>query len=187
MCAARRSRHRGYLRELEAKRDFSRSSKRPQADAILASNTSSLKLADIGANFRILRPGRIHFFNPVPQLQLVEVVKGANTDAKSQEAALRSGSTSCRCRSGLAGFLVNRVLGPYIDQALRCTRACGGDIDAAAVAFASDGSIELADTVGLGHLSRRGKELAGITRVPKKLADWSPWASSPKTGQGFYS
>src|SRR5437867_1362607 len=69
---------------LQAKRDlFARLEAAANPGAILASNTSSLKLADIGASFR--NPSRlvgIYFFNPVPQMQLVEVVRGAGTDAE---------------------------------------------------------------------------------------------------------
>src|SRR6185503_16961736 len=68
---------------LQAKRDlFAKLEAQAKPEALLATNTSSLKLADIGAKFR--DPSRlvgIHFFNPVPQMQLVEVVKGAATGA----------------------------------------------------------------------------------------------------------
>ena len=80
---------------LDAKRAlFARMEALVRPDAILATNTSSLKLADIGANFA--NPARlvgIHFFNPVPQLQLVEVVSSANTDpevAKKAAAFVRT-------------------------------------------------------------------------------------------------
>jgi 3-hydroxyacyl-CoA dehydrogenase/enoyl-CoA hydratase/3-hydroxybutyryl-CoA epimerase len=85
---------------LQAKRElFAKLEARAKPGAILASNTSSLKLADIGAQFR--NPSRlvgIHFFNPVPQLQLVEVVSGANTDAEVAKKPSCARSTSCRCR-----------------------------------------------------------------------------------------
>ena len=74
---------------LEAKRAlFARLEAIAKPAAILASNTSSLKLADIGANLG--DPSRlvgIHFFNPVPQMQLVEIVSGANTDRDARVAA----------------------------------------------------------------------------------------------------
>ena len=91
--------------------------------AILATNTSSLKLADIGANFA--NPSRlvgIHFFNPVPQMQLVEVVSGSNTDqdiARKAAAFVRQIDKLPLHVKDAPGFLVNRVLGPYLNQALR--------------------------------------------------------------------
>jgi 3-hydroxyacyl-CoA dehydrogenase/enoyl-CoA hydratase/3-hydroxybutyryl-CoA epimerase len=79
---------------LQAKRElFAKVEAVARPEAVLASNTSSLKLADIGANFA--NPARlvgIHFFNPVAQLQLVEVVQGASTDpavAKKATAFVR--------------------------------------------------------------------------------------------------
>src|SRR5262249_62364147 len=73
------------------------------------------------------------------------------------------------------GFLVNRVLGPYIDQALRLVDEgiAPETLDAAAVAFGMPmGPIELADTVGLDICLAVGKELAhDNAEVPKKLAE----------------
>src|SRR5882672_925279 len=182
---------------LEAKRElFAKLEASAKPDAILASNTSSLKLADIGANFR--NPSRlvgIHFFNPVPQLQLVEVVKGANTDAevaKKAAAFVRGIDKLPLPVKDSPGFLVNRVLGPYIDQALRLVDEglAAETIDAAAVAFGMPmGPIELADTVGLDICLAVGKELAGDhAEVPKKLAELVAVGKlGRKTGQGFYS
>ena len=87
---------------LEAKRElFAKLEAVAKPDAILASNTSSLKLADIATALQ--DPSRlvgIHFFNPVPQLQLVEVVSGSRTTRHGEECRRPScaRSTSCRCR-----------------------------------------------------------------------------------------
>ena len=74
---------------LEAKRAlFAKVEAMAKPGAVLATNTSSLKLADVAALFK--DPSRlvgIHFFNPVPQLQLVEVVSGANTDSTMAQKA----------------------------------------------------------------------------------------------------
>ena len=181
---------------LEAKRDlFAKLEVAAKPDAVLASNTSSLKLADIGAGFR--NPSRlvgIHFFNPVPQLQLVEVVNGANTDpevAKKAAAFVRQIDKLPLPVKDSPGFLVNRVLGPYIDQALRLIDegVAAETLDAAAVAFGMPmGPIELADTVGLDICLAVGKELAaGHAEVPKKLADLVAAGNlGRKTGRGFY-
>ncbi|HEY6722118.1 MAG TPA: 3-hydroxyacyl-CoA dehydrogenase NAD-binding domain-containing protein, partial [Burkholderiales bacterium] len=140
---------------LQAKRDlFAKLEAAAKPDALIASNTSSLKLADIGAHFR--RPSRlvgIHFFNPVPQLQLVEIVSSAGTDpeaAKKAAAFVRQIDKLPLPVKDSPGFLVNRVLGPYIDQALRMIDegVAPETLDAAAVAFGMPmGPIELADTV----------------------------------------
>jgi 3-hydroxyacyl-CoA dehydrogenase/enoyl-CoA hydratase/3-hydroxybutyryl-CoA epimerase len=182
---------------LEAKRElFAKVEAVAKPGAILASNTSSLKLADIGADFR--NPSRlvgIHFFNPVAQLQLVEVVAGANTDtevAKKAAAFVRQIDKLPLPVKDSPGFLVNRVLGPYIDQALRLVDEglAPETLDAAAVAFGMPmGPIELADTVGLDICLAVGKELAGESaEVPKKLAELVGAGNlGRKTGRGFYA
>jgi 3-hydroxyacyl-CoA dehydrogenase/enoyl-CoA hydratase/3-hydroxybutyryl-CoA epimerase len=182
---------------LQAKRDlFAKVEAIAKPEAILASNTSSLKLADIGANFG--NPSRlvgIHFFNPVSQLQLVEVVKGANTDtevARKAAAFVRQIDKLPLPVKDSPGFLVNRVLGPYIDQALRMVDEglAPETLDAAAVSFGMPmGPIELADTVGLDICLAVGKELAGENaEVPKKLAELVAGGKlGRKTGRGFYA
>jgi 3-hydroxyacyl-CoA dehydrogenase/enoyl-CoA hydratase/3-hydroxybutyryl-CoA epimerase len=182
---------------LQAKRDlFAKVETVAKPEAILASNTSSLKLADIGANFG--NPSRlvgIHFFNPVSQLQLVEVVKGANTDtevARKAAAFVRQIDKLPLPVKDSPGFLVNRVLGPYIDQALRMVDEglAPETLDAAAVSFGMPmGPIELADTVGLDICLAVGKELAGENaEVPKKLAELVAGGKlGRKTGRGFYA
>ncbi|HMH19201.1 MAG TPA: 3-hydroxyacyl-CoA dehydrogenase NAD-binding domain-containing protein [Burkholderiales bacterium] len=181
---------------LEAKRDlFAKLEAAAKPDALLASNTSSLKLADIGAHLR--RPSRlvgIHFFNPVPQLQLVEIVSSAGTDpeaAKKAAAFVRQIDKLPLPVKDSPGFLVNRVLGPYIDQALRMIDegVAPETLDAAAVAFGMPmGPIELADTVGLDICMAVGKELAGENAVPpKKLAELvAAGHLGRKTDRGFY-
>lgn len=164
-------------------------------DAILATNTSSLKLADIAANFT--NPSRlvgIHFFNPVPQMQLVEIVSGAKTDAAvaSKAAAfVRQLDKLPLPVKDSPGFLVNRVLGPYLNQALRLVDegVAPETLDAAALRFGMPmGPIELADTVGLDICIAVGKELAGEAALPprrlKELVDAGNLGK--KTGRGFY-
>jgi 3-hydroxyacyl-CoA dehydrogenase/enoyl-CoA hydratase/3-hydroxybutyryl-CoA epimerase len=181
---------------LQAKRElFAKLEAVARPGAVLASNTSSLKLADIGANFR--NPSRlvgIHFFNPVPQMQLVEVVNGANTDAEVARRAaafVRQIDKLPLPVKDSPGFLVNRVLGPYLDQALRMADegTAPETLDAAAVAFGMPmGPIELADTVGLDICMAVGKELGGENaQPPKKLAELvAAGHLGKKTGRGFY-
>jgi 3-hydroxyacyl-CoA dehydrogenase/enoyl-CoA hydratase/3-hydroxybutyryl-CoA epimerase len=182
---------------LQAKRElFAKLEAQAKPGAVLASNTSSLKLADIGAEFK--NPSRlvgIHFFNPVPQMQLVEVVRGANTDAevaKKAAAFVRQIDKLPLPVKDSPGFLVNRVLGPYMDQALRMVD--GGIapeiLDAAALSFGMPmGPIELADTVGLDICLAAGKALAGDhAEVPKALAELVAGGNlGKKTGRGFYT
>jgi 3-hydroxyacyl-CoA dehydrogenase/enoyl-CoA hydratase/3-hydroxybutyryl-CoA epimerase len=181
---------------LEAKRElFAKIEAVARPDAVLASNTSSLKLADIGAHFRA--PSRlvgIHFFNPVPQMQLVEVVHGTQTDpevAKKAAAFVRQIDKLPLPVKDSPGFLVNRVLGPYLDKALQLVDEgiAPETLDAAATAFGMPmGPIELADTVGLDICMAVGKELnPGRTEPPRKLAELVKTGNlGKKTGRGFY-
>ena len=181
---------------LEAKRElFARLEALAKPDAILASNTSSLKLSDISANFA--QPSRlvgIHFFNPVPQMQLVEVVSGNRTDpetAKKAAAFVRQIDKLPLPVKDAPGFLVNRVLGPYLNQALQLVDEgiAPETLDAAATAFGMPmGPIELADTVGLDICMAVGKELAGEdVEPPKTLAELVKAGNlGKKSGRGFY-
>jgi len=182
---------------LEAKRTlFSRLESISKPDAVLASNTSSLKLADIATALK--DPSRlvgIHFFNPVPLLQLVEVVKGDRT----QDAMVKKAAAFVRFIDKLPlpvkdapGFLVNRVLGPYLQNAFRMIEegVKPETIDAAMEAFGMPmGPAELADTVGLDICLAAGKSLAKAANaeVPQFLAHKvSLGQLGKKSGQGIY-
>jgi len=181
---------------LQAKRElFAKLEAVARPDALLASNTSSLELAEIGANFR--DPSRlvgIHFFNPVAQMQLVEIVRGGDTDAEAAKKAaafVRQIDKLPLPVKDSPGFLVNRVLGPYMDQALRMADegTAPETLDAAAVEFGMPmGPIELADTVGLDICMAVGQELGGENaQPPKRLADLvAAGHLGKKTGRGFY-
>ncbi len=185
---------------LEAKRElFARIEAQAKPGALLATNTSSLQLSDIAANFK--RPSRlvgIHFFNPVPQMQLVEVVSGEVTDpelAKSAAAFVRQIDKLPLPVKDSPGFLVNRVLGPYMQNAFRMLDegVKAETIDAAMFAFGMPmGPIELADTVGLDICLAAGKALAkgsasGATEVPKALRQKVDAGElGKKTGAGLY-
>jgi len=125
-------------------------------DAILATNTSSLSVGDIAAT--IPHPERVvgmHFFNPVPLMPLVEIVRGPQTSdevvARTAQLAVSLGKTPV-VTADVAGFLVNRVLGPYLDEAVRMV-ATGLDprsIDDAIERFGMPmGPCALIDEVGL--------------------------------------
>jgi 3-hydroxyacyl-CoA dehydrogenase/enoyl-CoA hydratase/3-hydroxybutyryl-CoA epimerase len=154
--------------DLKAKRElFAKLEAAAKPDAVLASNTSSLKLADIAAEFK--DPSRlvgIHFFNPVPQMMLVEVVNAAGTNpdhVKNAIAFVRQIDKLPLPVKDSPGFLVNRVLGPYMQNAFRMLEegAKPETLDAAMEAFGMPvGPIELADTVGLDICLHAGKQLA---------------------------
>lgn len=92
-------------------------------DTVLATNTSSLSVTAVAAGLR--DPSRVvglHFFNPAPRMQLVEVVNGEDTSRSVVEAAVELmtawGKTPVRCRS-TPGFIVNRVARPFYGEAQR--------------------------------------------------------------------
>ena len=136
--------------------------------AVMATNTSSIMIEDIAAG--LTDPGRligIHFFNPVAQMPLVEIIHGTG----SRELEVQKGCAFVTAISkfplivkSVPGFLVNRVLAPYMFEAFQRLEA-GGDmnrIDAAAKAFGMPmGPIELADTVGLDVCAHVGEILKG--------------------------
>ncbi|HKU47937.1 MAG TPA: 3-hydroxyacyl-CoA dehydrogenase NAD-binding domain-containing protein, partial [Burkholderiales bacterium] len=140
---------------LQAKRElFAKLEAIAKPDAILASNTSSLKLADIATALK--DPSRlvgIHFFNPVPLLQLVEVVSSEKTNpelAKKAAAFVRQIDKLPLPVKDAPGFLVNRVLGPYMQNAFRMIDegAKPETLDRAMEEFGMPmGPAELADTV----------------------------------------
>ncbi len=130
---------------------------RLKTSAILATNTSSIKIETLSQNLK--DPDRlvgIHFFNPVAQLQLVEVVQGASTRAQvvtdSLKFTRKLDKLPLPCKSA-PGFVVNRILTPYVNEALFALEAgiAPEVIDRAAVRFGMPmGPIELTDVVGLG-------------------------------------
>jgi len=142
---------------LEAKQALFRELEpRLKADAVLASNTSAIPLEQLAAALQ--SPERLiglHFFNPVASMPLVEIIRSEQTDAEQvKKAAAFCGQIN---RFPLVvksspGFLVNRVLGPYMMTALsmHLEGTPAEAIDAAAEAFGMPmGPVELADTVGL--------------------------------------
>jgi 3-hydroxyacyl-CoA dehydrogenase/enoyl-CoA hydratase/3-hydroxybutyryl-CoA epimerase len=129
---------------------------RMKSGAILATNTSAIPLETLACV--LVNPARLiglHFFNPVPQMPLVEVVYSLDTDEEER----RKGAAFCQQISRFPlpvksspGFLVNRVLAPYMMTALKLHREGipAEALDAAAEAFGMPmGPVELADTVGL--------------------------------------
>jgi len=182
---------------LDAKRAlFSKLESLAKPEAVLATNTSSLKLADIGTALK--NPSRlvgIHFFNPVPQLPLVEVISASTTNpqfAADAAAFVRQIDKLPLPARDAPGFLVNRVLGPYMQNAFRLIEqgAKPETLDAAMVEFGMPmGPAELADTVGLDICLHAGQSLARMAnaQVPKFLeAKVAAGQLGRKSGQGIY-
>ncbi|WP_018988348.1 3-hydroxyacyl-CoA dehydrogenase NAD-binding domain-containing protein [Aromatoleum toluclasticum] len=181
---------------LEAKRTlFADIERRAKPDAVLATNTSSLRIEDIAT--ALADPRRlvgIHFFNPVALMPLVEVVHGEGAD----EEALRRAAAFVRRIDKLPlpvasapGFLVNAVLGPYMLEALRCVEegVAPETVDAALLAFGMPmGPVELVDTVGLDIAVAAGKALAGAgAEPPRRLMELVAAGNlGRKSGQGYY-
>jgi 3-hydroxyacyl-CoA dehydrogenase / enoyl-CoA hydratase / 3-hydroxybutyryl-CoA epimerase len=173
---------------------FAELEKQVKPGAVLATNTSSLKLEDIARP--LADPGRLvglHFFNPVAQLPLVEVVRGAQT----REEEVRKACAFVTAISKLplivkdgAGFLVNRVLAPYLMEAVR--RYQLGEprekIDEAAMKFGMPmGPLELMDLVGLDIANHVGQELNLAPETDNVLTSLVRQGKlGKKTGEGFY-
>jgi len=181
---------------VEAKRSlFAKLEKKARPDAILASNTSSIPLEDIAD--ALADPARLiglHFFNPVARMMLVEIVIGRQT----REALVPQAAAFVRQIDKLPlpvksapGFLVNRVLAPYLMAAMRAVDEgiAPETVDESALAFGMPmGPIELADTVGLDICMEVGKMLGRDDAPPKRLLELVAASDlGRKTGRGFYA
>lgn len=165
-------------------------------DAILATNTSSIPLEELGEVLK--KPSRlvgIHFFNPVAMMQLVEIVTAGHTDKKVARQAAAFTRHINRLPlpvKSSPGFLVNRVLMPYLAEAvvMESEGINAADIDAAATGFGMPmGPIALADTVGLDICLSVVENLSATTtvEVPQRLITLvNEGHLGRKTGRGFY-
>jgi 3-hydroxyacyl-CoA dehydrogenase/enoyl-CoA hydratase/3-hydroxybutyryl-CoA epimerase len=181
----------------DAKRDlYARLEPRMRPDALLATNTSSIVLEELARG--LADPGRLfglHFFNPVAKMMLVEIIRSRETRADIVEDALaftrKLDKLPLPCRSS-PGFVVNRILMPYMTEAMLA--ADEGVplalIDRTAVKFGMPmGPIELADTVGLDVAAHVGRILADAfgMPVPKGTAELlAKGHLGRKSGRGYY-
>ena len=170
-------------------------------DALVASNTSSIPIAQLAAATQ--RPDRVlglHFFSPVPVMRLVEVVVGLDTSedavARACELAGRLGKTAIQTKDR-SGFVVNFLLVPYLMAAVRMYAdgfASREDIDQGMVLGCGHpmGPLTLCDFIGLDVLEAISESLYEEFRAPE-------YAPPPlvrrmvaagrlgrKTGRGFY-
>ena len=186
--------------KLEVKQSlYARLEPRMKPTALLATNTSSIMLEPLAAG--LARPERLvglHFFNPVAQMQLIEIVHAASTDPTVAQAATafarKLDKLPVPCRSA-PGFIVNRVLMPYLHEAMFAAQEGVplAVIDKAAVDFGMPmGPIELADVVGLnvaadvGEIVARelGRPAPDLTHLRELVAAGK---LGRKSGQGFYT
>lgn len=172
------------------------------AKTIFASNTSSLPISEIAsATLRLDRFGGLHFFNPVPVMKLLEVVRIPETSDETFEAmvawgkAMKKMTVDCK---DTPGFIVNRLLVPYLMEAVRLVErgeASMKDVDLAMKLGAGHpmGPFELADYVGLdttkfimdGWSARFPDEtLFRQSELQNQLVAEGKFGR--KTGEGFY-
>lgn len=187
------------LETIESKRQvFNKLDRLTRPTTVLASNTSSLRIDDIAQ--ATLHPQRVvglHFFNPVPKMPLVEIVRGSQSDDASLAAALavagRLGKTPILVNDS-PGFLVNRLLIPYLAEAL--LMAGEGTpitaIDHALKAWGMPmGPFELLDEIGLDIAAHVLRSIHGEAQPPAAVAKMFALATEKrwlgkKTGRGFY-
>ncbi|HLM54286.1 MAG TPA: 3-hydroxyacyl-CoA dehydrogenase NAD-binding domain-containing protein, partial [Pseudoxanthomonas sp.] len=185
------------IESAEAKRELYQTLEpRMKADALLTTNTSSIPLTELRGQLQ--RPGQfagLHYFNPVALMPLVEIIRhdGMAPETEKRLAAFCKALDKLPVPvAGTPGFLVNRVLFPYMLEAAAAYSQGipGAVIDQAAVKFGMPmGPIELIDTVGLDVASGVGKELAPFLGLPIPAAldaPPQPGQRGKKDGLGLY-
>jgi 3-hydroxybutyryl-CoA dehydrogenase len=171
------------------------------ADAIFATNTSSISITALAtATDRPTRFIGLHFFSPVPVMGLIEIIRGLETDDTTYEAcrafAQDLGKTVIESKD-MPGFLVNRMLGPFINEAVFALMESTGsaeDIDTGAKLGLNHpmGPLELSDFIGndvmLGVLDvlYRGFGDPKFRAAPLLRQMVSAGHLGRKTGRGFY-
>ncbi len=183
--------------DLDAKQTLYRSLQ-PQLKpgAVLATNTSSIRLEDLRTVLD--SPDRfvgLHFFNPVAKLPLVEVIRCEDTSPAALDIGLRFvrdiGKLPLECASS-PGFVVNRILAPYTNEALLLAQEGVGlaAIDKAAVRFGMPvGPIELLDSVGIDVALHVARVLGAAFGRPIPVLLEQQVAEKKlgrKSGEGFY-
>ena len=182
---------------LEAKQElYAALQARMKPGAMLATNTSSIRLEDLRTG--LAEPARfigLHFFNPVAQLPLVEVIRCDDTTQEALDIGFgfvkNIGKLPLECMSS-PGFVVNRILAPYMAEAMALAESGVplDVIDRAAESFGMPmGPVELVDSVGIDVALHVSRVLgAAMNRpVPDKLQEMVDAGElGRKSGRGFY-
>ncbi len=182
---------------------FRRLGELTRADVILASNTSSIPIGTLGATSG--RPAQVigmHFFNPVPVMNLIELTPSAATSDETLAFVQAFGTDvlgkTCVRSSDEAGFIVNRLLIPYLFDAIRLYErgfATRDDIDTAIQLGLAHpmGPLRLSDLIGLDTVLNIGEVLHDAFdepryEPPKRLRELvAEGKLGRKTGEGFYA
>ena len=180
---------------------FHRADEMLPPDAVLASNTSSIPISTLGAaTSRADKVIGMHFFNPVPVLKLVEVVRGRETSDETAEAitelAVELGKTPA-VANDVPGFVSNRILMPFINEAVWALHDGVAEAEAidtiAKLGFAHPlGPLALADLIGLDtcvaimEVLRDGLENDRYEPCPLLRELVSAGKLGRKSGAGFY-
>ena len=166
-------------------------------EAIFASNTSTIPIREIAAGAMVAgRVAGMHFFNPVHRMPLVEVIRGERTSDETVatvfDLARRLGKTPVVVKDS-PGFLVNRVLAPYLSEAVRLVvEGCRiEEVDRVMTGFGMPvGPIALLDDVGIDVAVKAGETLrAAFPERMRSSGDEALVAAGRlgrKTGKGFY-
>lgn len=178
------------------KQVFAEVQKFAKKECIFASNTSGLSITELGNSTD--RPDKfvgLHFFNPPVVMQLVEVIKGEKTSEETIKKAVEFvksiGKVPVIVKKDIAGFIVNRILVPYLTLAIDDVDrgiAKPEQIDSVFLTKYSFpmGPIELSDFVGLDVLYFAGNQW-GLVPVSKTLKEkFEKKELGMKTGKGFY-
>lgn len=167
--------------------------------AIFASNTSALSVSEMGAATK--RPGKVigmHFFNPAHVMKLIEVIPGLETSQDTVDDVVMFAESLRKLPVVVRecpGFLVNRLLGPYLNEASFCLQegaASATEIDEALRDFGMPmGAFILLDTVGLDIAAHAGEEMHreyGIRMALPEMMDRMTQAGrlGEKAGKGVY-
>ena len=170
-------------------------------DAILASNTSSLSITDLASVTD--RPDRfcgMHFFNPPVRMPLVEVIAGAETTSETldlvEALAEDLDKEPVRVRKDSPGFVVNRILIPFVNEAAWLLESGVASIETVDATVTADldlpmGAFELADQIGIDvivHILEHLHETLGeaYRPAPALLERADAETLGTKTGTGFY-
>jgi 3-hydroxyacyl-CoA dehydrogenase/enoyl-CoA hydratase/3-hydroxybutyryl-CoA epimerase len=187
------------LEQLELKRQVLREFEEiAREGAIFATNTSTIPITKIAEGAK--RPDRVvgmHFFSPVDRMPLLEIIAGERTSPETIATAVafgrKLGKTVVVCRDG-PGFIVNRILGPYMNEAgfLLEEGHSIGAIDKAMLKFGMPmGPLSLLDEVGIDVVQKAGHVLAdafGERAVASRLVDLlvGDERLGKKNGRGVY-